>query len=469
MNNSVAIIGAGPAGLTAGYQLAKAGWQVDLYEASDSVGGMCRTIELWGQKVDLGPHRFFSQDSRVQNFWHSILEETDYITVNRQTRIYYDGHFFSYPLRAGNALVQLGPSTAIKCLFSYLQEKVFVQPKQAESFEDWVTNAFGEELYDIFFKSYSEKLWGIPCSELDASFAAQRIKKFSLLAAIVDMLGLNRRKHATLVDEFLYPQLGTGMVYNEMANAFEQFGGKLFLKSKIRGLAESGTGVITELGETKHYDKVISTMPLTTLARSMPDLPENVAQACDWLSYRNTILIYLLVDRDDLFDDQWLYIQSPELKLGRVTNFRNWSPELFPVDNRQTVLALEYWCNSDDPIWSAPEAEVIELGKSEMVQTGLVDDSDILKGERVLVPRCYPVYQKGFEQKVDVIRNYLKAELPNVHAIGRYGAFKYNNQDHSILMGLLAAEMVMGLSNHDLWGINTDYEVYQEGDKPAGD
>jgi protoporphyrinogen oxidase len=461
---SVAVIGAGPAGITAAYELAKGGMQVEVFEAGDAVGGMARTIELWGQKVDLGPHRFFSTDDRVNHLWFEVAGE-DYHPVDRLTRIYYRNRFFHYPLQAGNALRNMGLLQAARCTASYLREKIAptCSTEEAEDFESWVVGRFGRRLFEMFFKSYSEKLWGIPCRELDADFAAQRIKKFSLGEAIKSALGLSRGKHKTLVDQFAYPTGGTGMIYERMAREICRHGGKVHLQRPVRRVLHSGgrvDGLVLADGERRPFEHVISTMPLTLLVRGLGDLPPAVRDAVDSLSYRNTILVYLLADGVDLFPDQWLYVHSPDLLVGRVTNFRNWVPELYG-DARTSILTLEYWCNRDDAFWEKSDGELVALAGEDIDKTGLVAKASVLDGHVIRLARSYPVYRRGYRDHLAKVVAYLE-RFQGLTAIGRYGAFKYNNQDHSILMGILAAENILDGRNHLLWTINTDYESYQE-------
>jgi protoporphyrinogen oxidase len=460
----IAVIGAGPAGLTAAYELAKGGASVAVFEAADAVGGLARTIERWGHKVDLGPHRFFSTDRRVNRLWLEVVGR-DYRMVDRLTRILYRRRFFDYPLRPGNALWNMGVVDACRCLSSYLKEKV--RPSFAagddQTFESWVVGRFGRKLFEMFFKSYSEKLWGIGCQELDADFAAQRIKKFSLGEAIKSALGLGKGSHKTLVDQFAYPLGGTGLVYERMAKRIEEMGGHIHLRCPVRRLLRYGDTIrAVELsdGRIELFDHVISTMPLTLLVRGLGDLPPHVENAVNALRFRNTILVYLNVKGTRLFPDQWLYVHSPDLGMGRVTNFRNWAPELCGPE-ATSVLALEYWCYDEDALWHAPDAELIARATSEIQATGLIGAAPVLAGDVLRIRRCYPVYARGYKNHLEPVVDYLRG-IRGLTPIGRYGAFKYNNQDHSILMGLLAAENLLKGTNHDLWAVNTDYDSYQE-------
>ncbi len=459
----VVVIGAGPAGLTAAYQLSKAGVEVDVFEASPSVGGLAKTIELWGQKVDIGPHRFFSSDRRVNELWLEVVGR-DYAMVDRLTRIYYNKRFFYYPLKPVDVLLKLGIFRATACVASYMKEKVAPEP-EVDSFESWVVHRFGRQLFNIFFKSYSEKLWGIPCNELDSDFAAQRIKKLSLFEAIKNaVLPSKTNKHKTLVDRFAYPTGGTGMVYERMAGYVASHGGTVRCSTPVkRVVSENGKAVGIELegGEQRRYDHVISTMPLTIMTAALDGVPQDIKDKAAQLKFRNTVIAFLNVDAKDLFPDNWLYVHSADLQMGRLTNFRNWVPQLYG-DKQTTIMALEYWCYDNDPLWTQDEQTTIALASKELRATGLIKDAKILEGKVYPIKRCYPVYDRNYKQRLKPVEDYLST-VGNLSVIGRYGAFKYNNQDHSILMGILAAENILsGQRKNDLWEINTDYESYQE-------
>jgi protoporphyrinogen oxidase len=459
MNNAVGVVGAGPAGLTAAYLLAKQGYSVEVFEADKAVGGMCKTIELWNSKVDIGPHRFFSNDKKVNELWLEVVED-DYEMVSRLTRIFYKGKYFDYPLKPMNAFVNLGPAETARCLFSYAQQR-FAKTKDEGDFESWVVSRFGYRLYEIFFKTYSEKLWGIPCTQLDVDFAAQRIKKLSLYEAVKNAF-FGGGGHKTLVDEFAYPVGGTGLVYEKMADKIRQFGGSVHTGTPVKKIVvENGkaTGLVLASGEEKSYGHVISTMPLTHLVRAMDHVPSDVREKISNLKFRNTIIVYLNVTGKDLFPDNWLYVHSSNLKTGRITNFRNWVPQVIGTEN--TILALEFWANDDDELWTIDDERMIDIAKKDIISTGLIGKNKIVDGFVYRVPKCYPVYEKGYKENLKVIEPWLDT-IENLHPIGRYGSFKYNNQDHSILMGILAAEKIAQHKPHDLWEVNTDYDSYQE-------
>ena len=461
----IAVIGAGPAGLTCAMKLAEAGEDVDIYEKDDVAGGMTKTISLWGQSVDIGPHRFFSMDEHVNAFWKGQVEDR-YVMVDRLTRIYHDHKFFLYPVQAMDALRNLGILEASACVLSYLKA-CFAKKGEEKSFEEWVSHRFGDRLYSIFFKTYSERLWGIPCTELDADFARQRIKGLDMMEVIKSMFSTkNRAKHKTLVEQFAYPLHGAGQPYEDMAAKFIDRAGHIFYRHPVQGIkVEKGrcVGIVDKDGGVVPYTHVVSTAPFTDMIKSIHGLPTEVYRAADSLVYRNTTIVYMKVAKKDLFKDNWLYIHDTSVTFGRMTNFRNWSPGLMG-DQEETILALEYWSYDDDDLWKADDAQMVELATDEVARTGLVDKADVLDGHVLRLHRSYPVYSSGYQEKLSILQEAADG-TQGVSFIGRNGSFKYNNQDHSILMGLLAAENILeGRKKHDLWTINTDHD-YQEGGK----
>jgi protoporphyrinogen oxidase len=460
----VGIIGAGPAGLTAAYRLQQLGAEVTVFEAADTVGGLARSFDLWGQRVDLGPHRFFSSDDRVNRLWHEVLQD-EYRMVSRQTRIYYRQRFFDYPLRVSNVIKNLGLRDIFEAVSSYARERLFPErsANERDTFEAWVVHSFGRRLYEMFFKSYSEKLWGIPCDQLDADFAAQRIKRFSLGQSILAALRIGRVKHKTLVDEFAYPKAGSGDLYDRMARSIVAGGGSVRLSCPVSGLAAQGstvTGIRLSDGSVQQFDHIISTMPLTLMVKGLDGVPADVVACTERLRFRNTLLIYLKIESTSLFQDQWLYIHAADVAVGRITNFRNWVPELYGSQDF-TILALEYWCYDEDPVWTATDSALIDQAERDVRAIGLLGSARISAGHAVRIRRCYPVYSRGYHRTLAPVVDYLKG-FANLWPIGRYGSFKYNNQDHSILMGLMVADNICGDGAHDLWNVNTDYEAYQE-------
>lgn len=460
----VIVIGAGPAGLSAAHTLVKGGVKVDLYEASDYVGGMARSFDLWGQRVDVGPHRFFSKEKRINNFFTELVKD-DYTLVNRLTRIYYRNRFFDYPLKLKNVLTNLNIFTITRILWDYMMQRLF-PIRNPSTFEEWVTNRFGKKLFEIFFKNYSEKLWGIPCSKIDADWAAQRIKTLSLWAAVIGaIVGDKKQKHKTLVDQFAFPKHGTGLIYERAAEYINANGSQVHLNKPVKEvIIEDGkaVGVVLADGSEQRADHVITSMPITLLVKGIKHTPEDVIAATEQLYFRNTLLVYLEVDALDLFEDNWIYVHSPDVLHGRITNFRNWCPTLYG-DKKTTILCMEYWAFEEDEIWKADEEYLANLGRTEIRKLGLVpDDAEILNHHIVRVPKCYPVYETGYQEHITKVQDFLDT-IDNLTPIGRYGAFKYNNQDHSILMGLLAGEKLVEGNNVNLWDINTDTEYQEEG------
>lgn len=457
MKKKIAIIGAGPAGLTAGYQLIKKNFDVDIYEAQNFPGGMSASIDLWGNKVDLGPHRFFSSDINVNKFWLEIIEN-DYQMVSRKTRIYYQKKFFNYPLKPLNALGKLGILTSIQCLLSYLKT-FFYKKKKIINFEQWVTLKFGKKLFQIFFKDYSEKLWGIPCAKLSADFAAQRIKKFSLGEAIKAVFSKNKKKHKTLVDEFAYPNHGTGFFYNKLATKFTAMGGKVFYNTKIKKIVHTENQVELYLDNKKeNYNYLISSMPIHNLVENLQPSNE-VRNSLNELQFRNTLLVYVKVDKKNLFDDQWLYINSKDIKSGRVTNFNNWGQN---QNNEFTILCFEYWFDHKDEIWEKKDMESIQkLVSQDCEILGFFEKNKILEIKIIPINNCYPIYDISYKEHLKKIKLFLN-KFENIFAIGRYGSFKYNNQDHSILMGLMVEKKITEDKEINLWDINTDYEFQEQ-------
>lgn len=461
MQQPIVIIGAGPAGLTAAYQLTRRFANVLVLEAGSRVGGFSQSIDIWGQRVDLGPHRFFSDDLRINQLWLEIAG-SEYGIVDRLTRIYYRGRLFHYPLRAGNALAKLGIAEASRCLASYAWGRLN-PPLEDGSFESWVQRRFGRRLYEIFFKAYTEKLWGVPCTELDADFAAQRIKRFSLGEAVRSALLPSRKVHKTLVDQFAYPVGGTGRIYEKMAASVQANGGILRLNTPVRAVLTEGhtvVGVELENGEHIATGQVISSMPLTVLAERLPEAPPEVVASARKLAFRNTVLVYVRVPNPNLFPDQWLYVNSPELRIGRITNFRNWHPSL-TQGQPDTILCLEMWCNTPDPEWDWTDEQWSQVALADLARTGLCGAHTPTHTHVVRLARTYPLYSKGYRDTLAPMVQYVQ-QVQGLQAIGRYGSFKYNNQDHSLLMGMLAAENVLDTSvRHNLWDINTDF-AYQE-------
>lgn len=462
----VGIIGAGPAGLSCGLKLAQNGTDVTVFESSSIPGGMCKSFDLWDMRVDLGPHRFFSMDEDVTNFWLEPLKN-EYVLVDRLTRIFYKNKFFNYPIKPADALPKLGIVEALHCGASYAAT-FFTQKGNEENFAQWVSSRFGKRLFEIFFKSYSEKLWGISCEELDASFASQRIKGLNLYETIKNAFNIGKNKHKTLVDQFAYPKMGAGQTYDLMAAKIESLGGKILYDTEVTNIDPENSliyyrasGQADELANNIKFDHVVSTMPLTDVVSKNDGFDEAAKKAAEKLKYRNTIIVYLLVNKAPVFSDNWIYIHDPNLQCGRITNFHNWSPDMLR-NNEKTILAMEYWANDEDSFWRLPDDALVDIARKEIAATGLVNKNDIEAGHVEKLHRSYPVYARGYTQHLQKIQDAITA-YPALTCIGRNGSFKYNNQDHSILMGLKAAEKILHNTDFDLWKINTDYDYQEKG------
>lgn len=458
----VVVIGAGPAGLAAAYELAKREVPVHVLEAAPHVGGLARSFELWGQIVDIGPHRFFSEVPEVNALFREIVGD-DYRWITRLTRIHFRGGLIRYPLHAGDVLKSLGAVEIARSTTSYASARLSRGPVPT-TFEEWVTRRFGQRLFELFFKSYSEKVWGIPCSRIDAAWAAQRILALSFFEAAKSALLGNARKHRTLADAFPYPTSGTGSIYVRMAERVRAMGGTVDLGTPVERvmLSEDGarvTGVRDGSDREIPATHVVSTMPITALARGLPGAPRAVIEACDALRYRNTIFVYLEMDDAHVFPDNWIYVHAPELRHGRITNFRNFGRSL-SRGRPTSILCLELWCFDDDAIWRASDDEIAALAERELSETGLAKGVSCLRSHVLRVRRSYPVYEVGYRRHLAVIERYL-GSIEGLFAAGRYGAFKYNNQDHSLHMGLLAARAIATGRPEALSEINTD-PAYQE-------
>ena len=472
MSKRVAIIGAGPAGLTAAYLLAKGNQEVVVFEKDPQyVGGISRTESYNGYHFDIGGHRFFSKSKEVEDFWTEILGD-EMLERPRSSRIYYNNHFFSYPLVAFEALRKLGIFESALCVLSYLKAKVF-PVKNPTNFEEWVTNQFGKRLFNIFFKTYTEKVWGIPCNEISADWAAQRIKGLSLSSAIFNALFKPNKKATdkvikTLIDSFRYPKQGPGMMWEACAEKSKAMGVTLHMNcgvQKIEYTNNSWTVQTTSQGNVTGFDYVLSTAPMRELvANVLPAFPAAVAANAAALGYRDFLTVVLICKDEDAFSDNWIYIHDPKVKVGRVQNFKSWSPFMVP-DPSMACYGLEYFCFEGDGLWTSSNADLIELGKKEIEKIGLTKASAVVDGYVVRQPKAYPVYDQFYKVRVDSVRDAL-ANYPGLYLIGRNGMHKYNNQDHSMMTAMLAAKnIIAGKEVYNLWDVNEDAEYHEGGDR----
>ena len=473
---SVVCIGAGPAGLTAGYLLSKQGVQVTVLEQDPHyVGGISRTATHKGFAFDIGGHRFFSKSAEVEALWDELLGD-DFLERPRKSRIYYRGKLFDYPLRAFDALTKLGVIEAARCVLSYV--KVRLNPVAVPAnFEEWVTDKFGKRLYQTFFRTYTEKVWGMPCTEISADWAAQRIKGLSLSKAIWHSLlpqksGQPRDQMIkTLVDSFRYPRRGPGMLWEAAARKVAENGGEVILGQEVTAVerrADGGWQVTahTATGELRRFDcdHVISSMPIRELARAVvPAVPLALSHAAAALRYRDFLVVALILKDRQLFDDNWIYIHDPEVRVGRIQNFKSWSPEMVP-DPALNCYGMEYFCFEGDGLWTSSDAELTALASAELVKLGLAKAEDIIEGNVVRQPKAYPVYDGDYQAHVAVIRDAVAADYPGLHLVGRNGMHKYNNQDHAMMTAMLTVKNVLaGRAVYDVWCVNEDAEYHEDG------
>ena len=478
--SDVFVIGAGPAGLTASYLLTKQGISTTVIEADPVyVGGISRTANYKDFKFDIGGHRFFSKSKEVVDLWNEILPQ-DFIDRPRLSRIYYNGRYFSYPLKAFEAFNNLGPVESALCVLSYMYKRAFPHEKP-ENFHEWVANQFGERLFSIFFKTYTEKVWGMPCDEISADWAAQRIKGLDLYSAMANALRNSIAPNAggatkngevikTLIDSFRYPRQGPGMMWDAAAAKTKEQGGQVHMGQMLDTLAWDDAAKLwtatskTEDGSVCTYTAhhVISSAPITELIASL-DVSQTATAAAGRLRYRDFLTVALVVEKPDLFPDNWIYIHEPSVKVGRIQNFRSWSPEMVP-NPEQSCLGLEYFCFEGDGLWSSSDGDLIALAKKELALIGLADEQEIIDGCVVRQKKAYPVYDDGYKENVETIRAELDEKYPTLHLVGRNGMHKYNNQDHAMMTAMLTVKNIAaGEKAYDIWNVNEDAEYHESG------
>jgi protoporphyrinogen oxidase len=481
MHVETLIIGAGPAGLTAAYELSKAGRSVAVIERDpDYVGGISRTVLYKGYRFDIGGHRFFSKSAEIEALWTELMGD-ELLERPRSSRIYYKRKLFDYPLRAMDALLKLGPVEAFRCVASYAWARLApVEP--ARNFEQWVVNNFGRRLFEIFFKTYTEKVWGMDCAEISADWAAQRIKGLNLYEAIVSSFGFGRPKGdksgviKTLINSFRYPRFGPGQMWERARDRIVAQGGKVMMGTTIASLtqhAETGQWVAIVRDGTGRETKitarnVVSSAAMTELVRLLgADDELAVKQATEGLRYRDFLIVGLIARGKERFTDNWIYIHDPDVKVGRIQNFKSWSPDMVP-DPETACYGMEYFCFEGDGLWSASDAELIALAKSEIAALGLVSADAIIDGSVVRQRKAYPVYDDTYQFHVDTIREALSERFTNLYLAGRNGMHKYNNQDHAMMTGLLTARnIIAGAEVYDIWGVNQDAEYHEGGNAGA--
>jgi protoporphyrinogen oxidase len=466
MSENIIIIGGGPAGLAAGYELTRNNKNCAIFEKENLLGGIAKTIEYKGYYFDQGGHRFFTKNDEINRIWHESLKQ-DFLKRPRLSRIYYKNKFYSYPIKLPEVIRNLGIWQSFQVLVSYFWSKIFPYRKE-DSFEQWVSNRFGKKLYNTFFKSYTEKVWGIPCTEIKAEWAAQRIKNLSLVTAVLNAVFGNRgNKIKTLISEFEYPKYGPGMMWNGMAKRITSLGGEVEFGTEITKINIEAKKVKSVIVSGKNGEKelkadhLLSSMPLREMVLKIHPEPEKrFVEAARKLKYRDFLTVALIIDEENMFPDNWIYIHAPEVKLGRIQNFKNWSSFMTP-DSKKTCLGLEYFCFEGDDIWNMDDNDLIKLGTEELFKIKLLSDkAKVIDGKVVRVHKAYPVYDGTYKESLEQVKEYLRS-ISNLQVIGRNGMHRYNNMDHSMLTGLMAAKNIMG-GKHDIWDVNADEEYHEE-------
>jgi protoporphyrinogen oxidase len=461
-----AVLGGGPAGLSAAWLLARRGVPGTVLEADGTVGGLAKTVKFGDYRFDLGGHRFYTKIGPIKRLWEEVLGD-ELLTRTRMSRIYFGEQFFNYPLRAEDVVRGLGLIESALCALSYVRSRRRSHGQPPRTFEDWVVDRFGRRLYDTFFRSYTEKVWGIPGSEIQAEWAAQRIQSFSLFQAVLGILRLRRGQAPTVIEEFLYPRLGPGQMWEAFRSRLEERGLEVLLNHRCVGIRHSGGSVasiaVRSNGDMVEHpvDAVLSSLPLRDLVRALePEAPPEVAAAAERLRYRELCLVAVMVDRDEPFPDNWIYLHDPGTRAGRVQNFGAWSPDMVPPG--KTCLGVEYFCFEGDEIWEMPDDRAVEMATGELARIGLLDPSQVTNGVKVRVPNAYPMYDSAYREAVATIRGYLE-HFQNLRTFGRNGLHRYNNQDHSMWTAMLATRNHLDGTSHDVWSVNTRAEYLEEG------
>ena len=461
----VVVLGGGPAGLTAAYQLAKQGKPVIVLESTDMLGGIARTEVRDGYRFDLGGHRFFTKVKEVDDLWHEIMKE-EFLKRPRQSRIYWNDKFLEYPLQGVDVIRKLGPLELARCGLSYLWAAL--KPKGREdTFEDWVSNRFGRRLYGHFFKTYTEKLWGVPANEIRAEWAAQRIKGLSFFSAAKAAFFGNTGNIKSLISEFNYPRFGPGQMWEQMAKEIQERGGEIRMSSPVTRLKTDGAGHVVEVhagDQVLRPSHVISSLPLrTTVGIAEPEAPVDVRDAARGLRYREFLTVLLVIEGQDLFPDNWIYIHQPGVKVLRIQNFKSWSPWMVPEGATSSSIGMEYFCFEGDELWNMDDGKLVAMAGQEIEKLKLAKAANVKFGFVARVQKAYPIYDERYAERVQTIRRWLESDMTNLAQVGRNGLHRYNNSDHSMLTAMRAVDNILLGTHHDIWAVNAE-SVYHEED-----
>lgn len=460
----ILIIGAGPAGLTAAWEAEKHGKKTLILESDKEIGGISRTVEKNGWRFDIGGHRFFTKVDEIYKIWEEILDKDDFLLRPRMSRIYYKNKFYDYPLKASNALFNLGIIEAIRCVLSYFYVRIF-PPKNQDNFENWVAARFGWRLYNIFFKTYTEKVWGVKATTIGSDWASQRIKNLSLMKAIINAFQINKSGEiiTTLIDKFKYPKYGPGMMWETAYKKLIEKNHEIILSSRVLEIKKENSNYIvtTKDGLTFLAKNIISSMPLAHLPKTVKPAPsENILKAGENLKFRDFLSVALVIDKDDAFPDNWIYIHDPGVKVGRVQNYGSWSP--YMVKEGKTCLGLEYFVNIGDELWNMDDEKLIALAIKELEQLSLINSNSTLEGYVVRMPKAYPVYDLEYSNNIKKIREWLISDHKNIFPVGRNGMHRYNNQDHSMMTAILSVRNILLHEENDIWEVNVEEDYHEE-------
>jgi protoporphyrinogen oxidase len=466
VSDKIIIIGAGPAGMACSYTLAEAGRPSLIIEKEGAPGGLCKTVNFHGYLFDIGGHRFISRSEEITRLWHNTMGE-DMLHVRRLSRIYYRKRYFKYPLSFFDTFWNLGLVESTRGIFSYLRCKN-TKPGDNSTFEGWIINHFGRRLYDIFFKTYTEKVWAVPCNNISADWAKQRIRGLSLKVALKKALFQTNDAPKTLAEEFLYPRTGPGEFYKRLKDLISADGGQFMFGRQLAGIKHDGGKILSitvqNLADNKKeelpVDYLFSSIPLPTLVKILsPAAPADVIDSANNLYFRDFLIVNIILDKEDTFPDQWIYVHSPEVKLGRIQNYKNWSSAMVP-DINKTSLGIEYFCSRNDILWNMSDVDLIHYAVGELEKIGIVSRRYLINGFVIRYPNVYPVYSLDYRKDVDIIQRYLSG-FGNLQTIGRAGLFHYDNSDHALLTGIYAAGNFLGEGPHNIWDINPDQEYLE--------